>query len=79
MSDEFAAFVRDVQPGMHNLAMALTAGDTHEAEDLVQASLERVWSRWARLSIEIRVPTHGRLWPGSLRRNEGEFAGGASI
>lgn len=52
MSDEFAVFVKEVQPGMHNLAMALTAGDTHEAEDLVQASLERIWSRWGRLRIE---------------------------
>ena len=52
MSDDFAAFVTEVQPRMHNLALALTGGNVHEAEDLVQASLERIWSRWDRLGIE---------------------------
>jgi len=52
MKDDFEAFVTEVQPGMHNLAMALTGGDVHEARDLVQASFERIWSRWKRLTIE---------------------------
>lgn len=52
MTDDFEAFVTDVQPGMHNLALALAGGDVHEAKDLVQSSLERIWSRWGRLRIE---------------------------
>ncbi len=52
MTDDFAAFVMEVQQDMHNLALALAAGDVHEAKDLVQSSLERIWSRWDRLNIE---------------------------
>lgn len=51
MTTDFEAFVREVQRDMHNLALALTGGHTHEAKDLVQSSLERIWSRWGRLTI----------------------------
>ena len=52
MTDEFAAFVRQVQPDLHNLALALAGGDVDEAKDLVQSALERIWSRWGRSTIE---------------------------
>jgi RNA polymerase sigma-70 factor (sigma-E family) len=46
--DEFVAFVRDASP--HLLRMAwFTCGDPIQAEELVQAALERVYVRWRRL------------------------------
>lgn len=52
MTTDFEAFVKVVQQDMHNLALALTGGHVHEAKDLVQSSLERIWARWDRLKIE---------------------------
>lgn len=52
MTDGFEAFVTQVQRDMHNLALALTGGEVHEAKDLVQSSLERIWSRWDRLRLQ---------------------------
>jgi RNA polymerase sigma-70 factor (sigma-E family) len=50
--DDFPAFVLGVQSHMHNLALALTGGNVHEAKDLVQSSLERIWARWHRLEVK---------------------------
>lgn len=52
MTADFEEFVKEVQQDMHNLALALTGGHVHEAKDLVQSSLERIWARWDRLRIE---------------------------
>ncbi len=52
MTADFEWFVKEVQQDMHNLALALTGGHVHEAKDLVQSSLERIWARWDRLRIE---------------------------
>lgn len=45
---EFGRFVAARSAGLFRTAYLLT-GDRHEAEDLVQATLERVAGRWARI------------------------------
>lgn len=52
MTDDFTAFVRQTQADAFRLALALCGGDVHGAADLHQASLERVWARWRKLSLD---------------------------
>lgn len=46
---EFAAFVESAMPGLMRYGQALT-GNPHDAADLVQTVLEKVGSRWAKVS-----------------------------
>lgn len=46
---DFTRFVRERGAGLLRFATALT-GDRHQAEDLLQAVLERTYSRWTRIS-----------------------------
>ncbi|WP_157963961.1 SigE family RNA polymerase sigma factor [Actinocorallia populi] len=46
---DFTRFVRERGPGLLRFATALT-GDRHHAEDLLQAVLERTYSRWTKIS-----------------------------
>ncbi|WFE40923.1 sigma factor [Micromonospora sp. WMMD998] len=45
---EFEGFVRSIQYWLRREAYDI-CGDWHEAEDLVQATLFRVYQRWSRL------------------------------
>lgn len=45
---EFAQFVREQRPGLVRWATSLTVGDAHTAEDLVQATLTRVYLHWGK-------------------------------
>lgn len=54
--EDFTAFVAVRQAGLVRLGWALT-GDRHLGEDLAQATLDRVWARWARVS------GRGDPWP----------------
>lgn len=47
--DDFAAFVRVALPGLIRYGHALT-GNPHDAADLVQTVLEKVGSKWERIS-----------------------------
>jgi RNA polymerase sigma-70 factor (sigma-E family) len=47
--EHFAAFVLATQPRFRRTAF-LICGDWHQAEDIVQTALARVYSRWGRLS-----------------------------
>ncbi|MFE6332241.1 SigE family RNA polymerase sigma factor [Streptomyces sp. NPDC057798] len=49
---EFDAFVAARWSGLLHLARLLTAGDRHRAEDLLQESLVKLWSVWARVGEE---------------------------
>jgi len=46
---DFTKFVRERGSGLLRFATALT-GDRHHAEDLLQAVLERAYSRWTRIA-----------------------------
>lgn len=46
MADSFESFVRQARPALYRLALALCAGQVHQAEDLEQAVLERLYVRW---------------------------------
>ncbi|CCK26218.1 RNA polymerase sigma-E factor [Streptomyces davaonensis JCM 4913] len=49
---EFDAFVTARWSGLLHLARLLTGGDRHRAEDLVQESLVKLWSVWAKVGEE---------------------------
>ena len=72
----FAAYVRD--RGAHHLRVAvLLTGDWHAAEDLVQASLVKLYRAWPKLRLDgdpdaylrrIMVNTHRSWWRARWRR-----------
>ena len=76
IDERFAAFVRD--RGEHHLrAAALLAGDWHAAEDLMQASLLKLYRAWPKLRVDadpdaylrrIMVNTHRSWWRARWRR-----------
>lgn len=47
--DEFSAFVRTSRAGLLRSACLLTAGDSHQAEDLVQTTLARLYVAWPKV------------------------------
>ncbi|GLY19036.1 SigE family RNA polymerase sigma factor [Kineosporia rhizophila] len=47
--EEFATFVRTNRTSLLKFACLLTAGDGHQAEDLVQTALTKVYLAWPRL------------------------------
>ncbi|GLW48583.1 RNA polymerase subunit sigma-24 [Streptomyces sp. NBRC 14336] len=49
---EFDEFVAARWSGLLHLARLLTGGDRHRAEDLVQDSLVKLWSVWAKIGEE---------------------------
>lgn len=55
----FDAFVRAESAALLRLAWGLT-GDRGGAEDLVQAALERVWTRWASVRDKARAGAYAR-------------------
>jgi RNA polymerase sigma-70 factor (sigma-E family) len=59
-SEDFTAFVIARQAGLVRLGWALT-GDRQLGEDLAQATLDRLWARWARIS------RRGDPWPYAQR------------
>jgi RNA polymerase sigma-70 factor (sigma-E family) len=79
--ESFAAYVRD--RGDHHLRVAvLLTGDWHAAEDLVQASLVKLYRAWPRLETtkdpdaylrRIMINTH-RSWWRALSRREAPTA-----
>ncbi|RKT84290.1 RNA polymerase sigma-70 factor, sigma-E family [Saccharopolyspora antimicrobica] len=54
--DDFAEFVRVALPGLMRYGHALT-GNPHDAADLVQAVLEKVGARWAKVNRNCADPT----------------------
>ena len=54
--DDFAEFVRAALPGLLRYGHALT-GNPHDAADLVQAVLEKVGARWAKISADCSDPS----------------------
>ncbi len=78
LDERFATFVR--QRGEHHLRLAvLLTGDWHAAEDLVQASLVKLYQAWPRLDTEtdpdaylrrIVVNTHRSWWRARWRREK---------
>jgi RNA polymerase sigma-70 factor (sigma-E family) len=76
LDERFAAYVRE--RGEHHLRMAvLLTGDWHAAEDLVQASLVKLYRAWPRLEIgpgtdtylrRIMINTHRSWWRARWRR-----------
>jgi len=76
IDDRFAAYVRD--RGEHHLRVAvLLTGDWHAAEDLVQASLVKLYRAWPTLQLDgspdaylrrIMVNTHRSWWRARWRR-----------
>jgi RNA polymerase sigma-70 factor (sigma-E family) len=78
LDERFAAFVR--QRGEHHLRLAvLLTSDWHAAEDLVQASLVKLYQAWPRLDTEtdpdaylrrIVVNTHRSWWRARWRREK---------
>lgn len=49
--DDFVAFVRDAQPRLRRVAY-LMSGNWHTAEDVVQASLVKLYLHWGRVDRE---------------------------
>jgi RNA polymerase sigma-70 factor (sigma-E family) len=47
--EEFSAFVRTRSSALLRSACLLTAGDRHDAEDLVQSALAHAYVRWGRI------------------------------
>lgn len=47
---DFGAFVDSALPSLRRLALVLTQDD-HDADDLVQATLEKLYMKWDKLSI----------------------------
>jgi RNA polymerase sigma-70 factor (sigma-E family) len=76
INERFAAYVRE--RGEHQLRVAvLLTGDWHAAEDLVQASLAKLYRAWPRLDTEadpdaylrrIMINTHRSWWRARWRR-----------
>jgi RNA polymerase sigma-70 factor (sigma-E family) len=76
IDERFAAYVRD--RGEHHLRVAvLLTGDWHAAEDLVQASLVKLYRAWPRLDTDadpdaylrrIMINTHRSWWRARWRR-----------
>lgn len=76
IDERFAAYVRD--RGEHHLRVAvLLTGDWHAAQDLVQASLVKLYRAWPRLRLDgdpdaylrrIMVNTHRSWWRARWRR-----------
>jgi RNA polymerase sigma-70 factor (sigma-E family) len=76
VDERFAAYVRE--RGEHHLRVAvLLTGDWHAAEDLVQASLVKLYRAWPRLEVgagmdaylrRIMVNTHRSWWRARWRR-----------
>jgi RNA polymerase sigma-70 factor (sigma-E family) len=58
--EAFTAFVERRWPQLVRLAWALT-GDRHLGEDLAQATLDRLWRRWPKVSVG------GDPWPYTQR------------
>lgn len=58
--EDFTAFVNARQAGLVRLGWALT-GDRQLGEDLAQATMDRLWARWARVS------GRGDPWPYAQR------------
>ncbi len=74
--EEFAAYVRERGEHLLRVAVLLT-GDWHAAEDLVQASLVKLYRAWPRLDTaadpdaylrRIMVKTHRSWWQARWRR-----------
>lgn len=65
----FADFVDGVSPRLLTLAWYLT-GSAHEAQDLVQETLERVYLRWTRLSDIESAPSYARRVLTNLRTDK---------
>jgi RNA polymerase sigma-70 factor (sigma-E family) len=53
--DQFRAYVLEAREGMVRTATLLTAGDAHEAEDLVQTVLLRLYLSWRKVRPESRA------------------------
>lgn len=53
--DQFRAYVLEAREGMVRTATLLTAGDAHEAEDLVQTVLLRLYLSWPKIRSESRA------------------------
>jgi RNA polymerase sigma-70 factor (sigma-E family) len=78
LDERFVAFVR--HRGEHHLRLAvMLTGDWHAAEDLVQASLVKLYQAWPRLDTEtdpdaylrrIVVNTHRSWWRARWRREK---------
>jgi RNA polymerase sigma-70 factor (sigma-E family) len=76
VDERFAAYVRE--RGEHHLRVAvLLTGDWHAAEDLVQASLVKLYRAWPRLDTDqdpdaylrrIMINTHWSWWRARWRR-----------
>ena len=76
IDERFAAYVRE--RGQHHLRVAvLLTGDWHAAEDLVQASLIKLYRAWPRLNTaadpdgylrRIMINTHRSWWRARWRR-----------
>lgn len=76
VDEQFAAYVRD--HGEHHLRVAvLLTGDWHAAQDLVQASLVKLYRAWPKLGRDsnpdaylrrIMVNTHRSWWRARWRR-----------
>ncbi|MFI7296101.1 SigE family RNA polymerase sigma factor [Streptomyces sp. NPDC050121] len=49
-TDEFMEFAAARAGHLHRCASLLTSGDSHLAEDLVQETLSRMYTRWGRMS-----------------------------
>jgi RNA polymerase sigma-70 factor (sigma-E family) len=47
--EEFSAFVRTSRPELLRSARLLTSGDSHQAEDLVQTALARLYVAWPKV------------------------------
>ena len=56
---EFEDFVRDASPRLLRTAWFI-CGDPHQAEDLVQQALVKVYARWGRLRTQNPVPSARR-------------------
>ncbi len=87
--DEFAAFARASTPSLHRLAMLLTAGNRTAAEDLLQATYERLLRRWHKIEgvtalayartvlANLAADERRRLWRGEMLLGETPDTAGA--
>ena len=78
VDERFAAFVRE-HGERHLRAAVLLTGDWHAAEDLVQASLAKLYRAWPRLDTsadpgaylrQVMVNTHRSWWRARWRREK---------
>lgn len=52
---EYLEFVRDVGPSLHRMAVAASR-DRHQAEDLVQVTLEKLYVAWPKIRRDVGNP-----------------------